>query len=264
MGAAGQVAIPATQGPPASPNKSLVISQDAPGYDLRIRFEVYALSTESPNRAIITIYNLADTTAQNVIDEYDHVTLQCGYQTGRFGIIFDGQIKMVEHGHESAVDSFMRIFAADGDQALIAATVNKAMPAGTTAPQIFDALADTFAEHGVSRGYVDPGAMLIPPQIRDSVLFGQTSDLMRGFAQANGATWSIYDGKLTFVQSSSYDPGDIVVLTGRTGLIGWPIATTGGLEVTSLIPQSGCGRGSSSIINRSLGKMSRAAAPRLV
>jgi hypothetical protein len=265
LGAGGQVLIPATQGPPASPNKSLVVSQDTPGYDLRIRFEVYQASSETPNRAIITIYNLADSTAQGVIDEYDHVTLLCGYQTGKFGIIFDGQIKMVERGHENATDSFTRIFAADGDQALIQATINKAMLAGTTGPQIFDALADTFAEHGVSRGYVDPNAMIIPPQIRESMLFGMSADLMRSFAQANGATWSINMARSPSSKVAAMTPVTSSCSRGERALsAGLWRRLAGSRSPASLILQSGCGSVSSSITGLSISSMSRAAGRRLV
>lgn len=234
-GAAGQVTIPATQGPPASPNNSKVLSQDTQGYDLRVKFDVHQASVQTPNYAEITIFNLADSTAANVIKEFDFVTLEVGYQNGKFGTIFSGTIKIFERGHESAVDSFLRIFAADGDKPLNYATINEVLPAGSTPQNQLDKISKSFQDQGATKGYVDPQALIIPPTIRDSVNFGMTADVMRQFGAQNGAVWTITDGKLTFAGSTSYDPGDIVTLTGRTGLIFWPTVTPSGIEITALI-----------------------------
>ncbi len=210
-------------------SESKILSQDKPDFDLKIKFEVHQASVQTPNYAVIEVYNLSDTTAYKGVKEFDQVTLEVGYQTGRFGTIFSGTVKMYERGHESAVDSYLRIFAADGDKPLNFATINEVVNAGTTAEQKQQKLSNAFAKEGAKKGYVDPKALVITPNIRDNVLFGMAADEMRLFGQQNGAVWSIYSG------DTSYDPGAIVVLNGRTGLIGWRTATLDGIIVVSLI-----------------------------
>src|ERR1700730_724075 len=88
MGAGGRVASEAPQGPPASPNNSRVLSQETPGLDLRIRFQVHQANIETPNWAWIRVYNLSESTAKRTINEFDRCVLQAGYVDGRFGTIF--------------------------------------------------------------------------------------------------------------------------------------------------------------------------------
>ena len=209
-----------------------------PGYDLRVKFEVKQASVQTPNYAIIEIFNLADSTVANAIFEYDYIVLEAGYVNGQFGTIFAGQIKQFEKGHLSATDSFLRIFAADGDQAITQSIVNQTLPSGTTAQQKNDAIANSFKENGVSKGYIDPAALVIPPNIRESVLFGQSADEMRDLAAQNGARWTINDNKLVLMKSMAYAPGDIVKLNKNSGLVGWPTATQDGIYVTCLINSS--------------------------
>jgi hypothetical protein len=206
---------------------------------LHIKFNVRQANSNTPNTADITIYNLADQTAADLIDEFNYVVLQAGYQSGHFGVIFAGEIKQYKKGHESATDSYLRIFAGDGDRAVRESIANFTNPAGTTDKQTGDKLAKTLQPLGVTPGYVDPSAVVYPPHIRPDTQFGITADLMRDWAnrgpKGQGAIWSVENGKINFTKASAYDPGEIVKLNSHSGLVGWPEITQDGVYVTCLI-----------------------------
>jgi hypothetical protein len=200
-----------------------------------VRFRIRQAQVDTPNTAIIEVFNLADSTAANVIKEFNYAILQAGYQNGRFGTIFAGNIKDFKRSHEDTVNSVLTIFAADGDPAIQRATVNHVLPAGTTAQQRVEIALGSLQQHGVDRGYIDPSALQSSPHIRDAVLFGMTVDELRDEAARNGARWSINDGTLTWVGQAAYAPGDIVVLNAQSELIGWPEQTEDGIYCTCLI-----------------------------
>jgi hypothetical protein len=104
------------------------------GIDLsqfRIRFQTHqGESSVIPPWVWIRVSNLKPETEQRFVNEYQSVVLQAGYQTGKFGIIFAGQIKQFKRGHESPTDTFLDIFAASGDPAFNFAVCNKTTAAG--------------------------------------------------------------------------------------------------------------------------------------
>ena len=65
--------------------------------DMHFRFEVEAADKETPNVAIIRIYNLLPDTEQKILNqsEFNGVILSASYENGAFGTIFKGTIKQV-------------------------------------------------------------------------------------------------------------------------------------------------------------------------
>jgi hypothetical protein len=70
---------------------------------------------------------------------------------------------------------------------------------------------------------------------RGKVLFGMGYTNMRIQAANMGATWSIQDGQIVIVPLSGYLPGEAVVLSSLTGMIGVPEQTQQGIKVRCLI-----------------------------
>src|SRR6516164_2276463 len=93
---------------------------------LRIRFRTHQadVTAQRPPWATIRVYNLSPSTEKTAIQEYNSVVLNAGYQNGKYGVIFKGQIKDFRRGHESTVDSFLDIEAAAGDIYYNFATTN--------------------------------------------------------------------------------------------------------------------------------------------
>lgn len=213
----------------------LVVSAGGSGLDLstlRIVFKVRKEDAETPNTAEIRVYNLAEDTANRIKKEFDHVTLEAGYESNN-GVIFDGNIKQVLRGRESGTDTFVDIIAGDGDEAYNYATVNKTLAAGSTQKQQIDVAAGEMGSKGVERGYT--AQMQDKPLPRGKAMYGMARDYLRRSAQTTETTWSVQDGKLQFVKLTETLPGQAVVLTSKTGLIGSPEMDDEGMRVQCLL-----------------------------
>jgi hypothetical protein len=258
---------------------SLIVSNDQKGLDLsqfRIKFQIRQADpiAAKPKTAWIRVYNLAPTTIGNtnsvtgIVAEYTTVTLQAGYQTGAFGIIFQGTIKQFRAGHETAVDSFFDIMAADGDIAYNFAVTNKALAAGATLDDAIKAHQDALSKLGATPGYNDlktsgaagggvstsgglPGG-INPTFLRGPVLHGMARAGMTNSANQAGATWVIENGKVQIVKTNGFAPGEAVVLNSGTGLIGWPEQTESGIYARCLLNPNIKIQGQVQIDNQSL------------
>lgn len=215
---------------------SLVVGSNAgSGLDLspmRIKFSTKKGDLQTPNTADIRVYNLSPDTANRVQKEFTRVVLQAGYQEN-FGIIFKGNIKQVRRGRENGTDTYLDIFAADGDAAYNFSTVNQTLAAGSGQKDVVGVCAGAMQQHGVTQGAMPE---LAGPQLpRGQVMYGMARDYMRTSAQSTGTSWSIQDGQLTMIPRTGYLPGQAVVLTAKTGLIGTPEQTQEGIRAKALL-----------------------------
>jgi hypothetical protein len=210
----------------------LVVSNESIGFDLselRFRFEVKASDTESPNTAAIRIYNPKASTSNDLWNSGTYVTLSAGYVNGIRGTVFEGQVKQIRIGREKNVDSYLDIFAADGDVAYTQSIINKSFPAGTTDSQQLSELAKSM---GIpvdqnADGFLTTGGILP----RGKTMFGMARIHMADLAKNNDCRWSIQNGVLTLVPNTGYLPGDIVAITSASGMIGTPEQTDNGILV---------------------------------
>jgi hypothetical protein len=212
---------------------TLLVANDTEALDLselRITFQVQQSDVETPNSALIRVYNLAPETLTRVENEFTRVILQAGYENDSFGIIFEGSIKQTRRGRFIGPDSFLDILAADGDEAYNQATVNETLAAGTTSDQVLQRLA---AAMGLPVGYAPD----LPPNAlqRGKAMYGLARWYLRDFAQTYQLRWSIQRGQLVLVPMTGYVPGQAVVLNKFTGLIGVPEVTPGGICVRALL-----------------------------
>ena len=214
----------------------LLIGGNGDGLDisgLRVVFKVQKTDAETPNSAEIRVYNLAPDTAKKIKKEFQRVILQAGY-ISNYGVIFDGNIKQCVIGRENGTDTFLDIYAGDGDDAYNFAVVNKTLKAGATPADQVDACAGAMAEKGTSKGYTGglQGGKALP---RGKVMYGLARDYMRQQAATTGTTWSVQDGKLQMIPRTELLPGQAVLLTSKTGLIGTPEQDEGGIRAECLL-----------------------------
>lgn len=223
---------------------SLVVGESSGrGLDLsalRIRFSTRKGDLQTPNSAEIRVYNLSENTVQQIQREFTRVMLQAGYEDN-FGVIFLGNIKQLRRGRENGTDTFLDIFAGDGDAAYNFATVNRTLAAGATNRDRIGACTAAMGGYGVSEGIIpETGGPTLP---RGQVMYGMARSHMRRAAQSGDMSWSIQDGKVTMVPRNGYISSGAVVLTAKTGLIGTPEQTQDGIRAQSLLnPQIQIGR----------------------
>lgn len=202
--------------------------------DMHITFHSKQEDEESPNSCSIRVHNLSQETLLRIQGEYSRVVLQAGYQHSAYGVIFDGTIRQFRIGKENATTSFLDILAADGDLAYNFSIVNKSLKAGSTPQQRIEALIDAMTPNGVTKGEVlIPGTGGILP--RGKVLFGLAKGALRAQTANVGATWNIQAGRVNVTPLDEYRPGEAVVLTSATGLIGIPEQTQQGVYARCLI-----------------------------
>jgi hypothetical protein len=222
-------------------NTGVVLSSDdtsfglsPPSEGLRMRFRTVSADGPTPAYAIITVYNLADTTAASVVQEFNHVTLQAGYQQGRFGVIFDGIIKQYKRGHDdNMTESYLEIYAAEADlffnQSFMATTIQ----AGSTAQMRRTMILTAATNSGVQQGQQTSLQGGTLPRAR--VFYGNTVDEANDIAHSTGTSWSISNNQLIWMPTNGSLQGEAIQLNAQTGLIGYPESTDEGISVTCLL-----------------------------
>lgn len=203
--------------------------------ELHFQFQTKQADEESPNNAAIRVYNLSEDTRNRVQAEYGRVVLQAGYEGGPFGVIFEGTIKQFRKGKDPAgLTSYLDILAADGDEAYNYARISQALAAGSDPAQRVRAVAQAMSPQGTS-----PGELQVPSTggvlPRGKVLFGMARTMMRNEAAAGGCTWNISNGRVNVTPLDGYLPGEAVVLTAATGLIGRVEQTEDGMRCRALL-----------------------------
>lgn len=200
--------------------------------DLHIRFSIWSATTQSPKHTTIRVYNVSDSTAMQLQQEFQQVFLQAGYGDN-FGLIFGGAIKQIRKGRENATDTFVDIIAADGDAAYNFATINTTLAAGWTATDAYNAILLSLNPYGVTAGY----APAFPPTkgARGKSMYGMTRDFLRELSDSTGTQWTIQNGQLHMVPINGYRPDESVVLTSDTGMVGVPTQTVDGIIVKCLL-----------------------------
>lgn len=217
---------------------SLIVGTDGNGIelaDLRVKFTIRRGDLQTPNAADVRIYNVSAQTAVRLEREFTQVIIQAGYE-GNFGLIFTGTIKQSKRGRESATDSYIDIVAADGDQAYNFATMSLSLAAGCTPYDQLSAI--QIALRDMARGAIQPGyypELSRNGRVRGIVHYGMVRDELRDFAEQNDCLWSIQDGKLTLIPRAGYIPGQPVLISPQSGLVGVPEVTQNGIEMRILL-----------------------------
>lgn len=230
---------------------NLVVSTGTVGLDLsgfRFTFRTTNSDTQTPNTLYVRVYNLSSETVSkigtNTSTEFGTITLQAGYENGNYGIIFSGTIKQTATGREKNVDSYIDIWAADGDIWINNAVANFSLTAGQTPQQVINAITGAASSNGTpsvkfasdASGLInDNGLGTAQALSRGKVLFGMSRDYARDWAEKYGFRWSIQSGEFVLIPIAGYRPGEAVVLSSTTGLVGIPEATQDGVRVRALL-----------------------------
>jgi hypothetical protein len=241
---------------PASGDNAIDLSQ------LHFTFKVTQATINTPQTAMIRIYNLANSTAQGCYalspsatqPDGGQVLLKAGYAgitTGvpsgailtasgqaaaNVGTIFQGQIRQVIKGRENPTDTYIDILATDSDQAYNYGTINATLSAGWTQQDVANQLNSSLAGFGVTPGMNAPlGAI---PAARGKVMFGMARNFGRKLALNNACSWQIYNGQTTTIANGGALPLTAPQINDATGLIGFPQITLNGIELYTLLDPS--------------------------
>ncbi len=210
--------------------------------NLRVRFHVRRGDTQTPNSMNARVYNLSAATAAQIENEFTQIVLQAGYGDN-LSLVFRGVITQTRHGRVDQRDSYVDITAADGDEAYNYSPMAISLAAGARPQDVVQAVLKSMAtpalgklpanQQPITQGYT--AAVPQNGSLRGKVLFGLARDVMRKLADTHDLKWSIQEGQLTVIQNGSYIPGDPVLITPSTGLIGVPETTENGLSMRVLL-----------------------------
>jgi hypothetical protein len=230
---------------------SLIVSTGTVGLDLsqfRFTFRTTNSDAQTPNTLYVRVYNLSPETVAkigtNTSTEFSTITLQAGYENGNFGIVFAGSIKQTATGRERNVDSYIDIWAADSDLWYNFSVISQSIVAGQKPDQVISAITGAASSNGTppikfatdTSGLIAGSAAGTANALsRGKVLFGMSRDYARDWADKYGFRWSIQNGEFVLVPITGYRPGEAVVLSSTTGLIGVPEATQDGVKVRALL-----------------------------
>ncbi|CVK18764.1 phage protein [Sporomusa sphaeroides] len=200
--------------------------------NLRCTFNIEKSVSPNANIAEVVIYNLSAGAEKELINEGCRLIVEAGYDAN-YGKIFDGDIVQTLREREDGVNYCLTIIALDGDAYLNLSFVKMTFNAGLTQRQIIEQLA-TKATIPTEIGRISPelSTQKLP---RGKVVFGSPKKYLNEIARGNAARFWVDEGLVHIVKATDIAPGEALVLTPETGLIGTPQQTEHGVHITCLL-----------------------------
>jgi hypothetical protein len=215
---------------------------------LRIRFTTTFQFTTTPASLKARIYNLSPQTVSKIlalagqngpgvgavpIASRAQVVLKAGYQ-GKIGLVFTGQIYQMRIGKERNTDSYLDIFAADGDFAhnwsICAFSVDK----GYTQQDLWKKATGTMTAWGVQPS-APPSGLPTTPSPRGKVVMSMTREALNDLGDTNNFTWNIVNNQVVGVPKYTWLDTEAIEINSSSGMIGVPEQTEVGVSVSTLL-----------------------------
>lgn len=199
--------------------------------DLRIRFEITKSVLSFPNLAKLIIFNPSKTTIDALEGKFTKIILNAGYE-GNIRLLFKGDVRNAFQG-KTSTDRTVTVFAGDGQRDWQNASFNKTFKENVSISSAIDEVLKTFKDSVI--GALE-GIPTIADKLRGQTLSGSSKDILDNFADEYGFTWSIQDGEIVTTPIEEPLQGtEAVLVTSATGMIGSPIVTEIGADVTTLL-----------------------------
>jgi hypothetical protein len=186
--------------------------------DLRVTFDIEKHIGKEPNTCEVRVYNLAERSRYLVQNKPLYIRLEAGYDGFRERL-FSGDLVWAQSMRES-VDWETRLLLGDGDRAFRFARVNRSYRSGIT---IRAALRDAAS----SMGFTLPPNIAANPALDNQfvsglALHGNAADEVTRLLKPLGLDWSIQDGRLQILDERQARPGEAIVISQDSGMIGVP------------------------------------------
>jgi len=199
--------------------------------ELRVNFEITKSILSYPNLCKLVIYNPNEDTLSSLQKKFTKLILNAGYE-GDSRLLFKGEIRNVFQT-KIGVNRLITIYAGDGEKDWQNATFNKTFTENVTVKAAIEEVLKTFKE--VTIGVVN-GLPTVADKLRGQTLSGSSKDILDGFADEYGFDWSIQDGEIIVNPvNSPLEVDEAVLINAATGMIGSPIITEIGTDVTTLL-----------------------------
>lgn len=188
---------------------------------LRVTFEVKKSTGKDPNTADVRVFNLKDESRARMQGKGQKLILQAGYE-GTVAQLFSGDSTLIDHAHKGP-EWETRILCGDGERAYRFARVSESFAPGT---RVQDVIAHLARSSGLDLGNALERAAAIQGPLQQYAqgltLHGRTAGALDQVLRSVGLTWSVQDGALQLLGPAETLPGQVVVVSADTGLVGSP------------------------------------------
>lgn len=184
---------------------------------LRIRFDVKKNLGKEPNKCVIKINGLSETTRSQLEVLPLRVILHAGYD-GVLKLLFDGDMKRAFSDREGSCDVVTELHVGDGHRAYASANLTKSYK-GTTLRQIVTDCANSMS-------------LPVPPDVRSSAAFAQTiqefssdgptREALTAALSRFGYSWSTQNRQLVILKDSQVRESQEILVNQATGLVNSP------------------------------------------
>ncbi len=189
---------------------------------LKVIFNIEKSTDRDPNKATITVHNLAERTRKELQKEQP-VIVQAGY-TNTIQQIFSGDITYISHAREG-VDWVTTLQCNDGARQYVSARLSVSFGPGTQFRSLLQTLAEALGVGlGNAQGQFTAGDFRggLVEFTKGVVVSGKVSDILDKYVTTAGFKWSLQDGQLQILKPGQTTTEELVVLTKDSGLIGSP------------------------------------------
>lgn len=207
---------------------------------LRVVFKVERAHSPDANGASIQVYNLNRSSRDLLADDDTVAQLEAGYGTAR-PQIFKGRISKTTTKRNGS-DRVTTLETEDGADQLAKARVSASFAAGARLADVFNTVKDDL---GVGVGNAIEAfnegnfTRALTQFSQGIVLRGNGREMIDRLTKAAGLEWSIQDEQLVITKPGEPLPGEAVVLSEGTGLVGSPEAGEKGIVRARALIQPG-------------------------
>jgi hypothetical protein len=190
--------------------------------DLRCVFKVEKTSKPEPSKLDLTIYNLSPASRAQLQSRGTPVVVEGGY-ADRVGLVFSGQSRTIDHAH-AGPDWLTKVQCGDGETQYREAAISSSFAAGTSVADVIVACGEAL---GLNPGNLAEAAQAassgdLQQFVRGYQVHGKAATELTKVLRACGYAWTIEDGKLQLLAAGTAAPGQAILLSSDTGLIGSP------------------------------------------
>lgn len=195
--------------------------------ELKIEFDIEKTLSSKQNTARFTVWNLKRENRFRVANEFEWVRFEAGYRDGGMGILFEGNIREVEHERERP-DIKTVISCGDGDKAIRKGVISKVV-GGSPKEQVQELL-----KHMPDVAQGELKGLDGPAYKRPVVMHGPVSRELDALSRTHGFYWSVQNGVLETIPADGFID-QVVELSEDSGLVGTPTMTENGVKAKALL-----------------------------
>lgn len=219
-------------GPKVTSTNGPIEPVNARVFRTRIGFSITFDGSSNANKAKIRVYNLSPD-SRTFLEQKDMVCfLNVGYESGELQNLFFGDIddKNGIHVERNGPDIITTIEAGDAEKTLRTARINIGLAAGATNRQV---ITEAVKQLNVSISSIET----IPLRTFQNgySFIGQAKDVLDIEFKKVGLNWNIQNGELLVLSPGKTDQQVAVVVSPKTGLIGFPTKTQDKVIFKSLL-----------------------------